>query len=246
MPDILAEFHRVYHAAGRRLKDLGGGIAMRLGTDDFCLVGGAVRDVVLGEITGRRVVPKDFDIIMGARPNLTNNPMVSNVRSNSMGGTKAVLRDVGELDIFQYYTHDVPPIISIYFDFVCNSLYYDMRRNCLEYSIYFMYFLEQSILRTTIGYQGPIENIIARAIKFQIKFARDFGLRVRLGDDILDMIAGRTASDDAKVVAYVNGKISDAELRRCVMTQYQQYRNLYRPNMMDIYQYVVHKPRGQR
>lgn len=226
MSKYAVDFQYACAMATRRLKKIALGIGAGLETTDFYMVGGAVRDVLMGEMTGHSTIPKDYDIITPRPLQLHNNHTIYNIHPNSMGGTKLLIKNIGEIDIFQHHTRDIPAIVANYFDFTCNSLYYATATGRLDFSAYFLHFIETSRLNMAVGYDGHPAHIAIRAIKFQIKFATDFGINVRLGDNITNIIASMTPPHDRVAIQYAHAKIPDAQLRNQVIEHYYKFRGI--------------------
>ncbi len=223
MPAIRVDFDKACKNATRRLSAVALQIEDNFCCDNFCLVGGSVRDIFIGELLGRKISVKDYDMIMPTPPHLDGNKNILNSQKNSFGGIKLTMRDIGIVDIFHKYTDDVPAFIATKFDFTCNSLYYSHQTRSIECSVYFYHFLETLALRMCVGYQASPESIAIRAIKFKMKFASEFGLKVRLGDDIMALMRAMDKSNDAAALRYAQEKIYNADLyRRTIGFYYSQ------------------------
>ena len=158
-------------------------VASVLNVRDMCVVGGAVRDCVLGATSGHTTRPKDLDVILAeplSQPH--KNPNILGIKKNSLGGTKVYVKNFGTVDVFQQYTDEPEYIIANYFDFNCNSLYYRTSDNTIKESVFFDEFLEshtireQNVIYTNCGVNGMygVPQTIMRALKFQIQFAEKY------------------------------------------------------------------------
>lgn len=205
----------------KRLNNIAGTLSENIGVRDFCLVGGAVRDIFLGELTNKRINVgdiKDFDIILPYPPkDIEKKTNILWRRKNSYGGIKCCIQNVGIVDIFQQYTNDVPALVANNFDFNCNSLYYSYLSQRLEISAYFLNFLETSLLRKCVGYNGTDESIAVRAIKFQTLFQKNFGIDSAISYEIMEHIV---KSNPVLAKQYAYAKINDVEIRRTVLRNY--------------------------
>jgi len=206
------------------------GVADALGVQDMCVVGGAVRDCVLGQLSGHDIKPKDLDIILPSPlVNIADNPNITRMRQNSLGGIKCEVKDFGIVDIFQYYTSNPENIIAQYFDFNCNSLFYRMKDNKITASVFFYEFLEsrtislQNILfinNKSIGQYGVPETVM-RAIKFQIQFMDKYDIKTKLGFEILHLIHNMTKQDELDMKKYMKSHVMDNKLQKMIWQKYQ-------------------------
>ena len=180
-------------------------VASALRVRDMCVVGGAVRDCVLGKMSGHNTKPKDIDVILPVplvQPE--KNPNIIGMRKNSLGGVKLYVKNFGTVDVFQQYTDEPEYIIANYFDFNCNSLYYRTSDNTIKESVFFDEFLEshtireQNVIYTNCGVNGMygVPQTIMRALKFQIQFAEKYNFETELSDDLLYQIYHMKKSDE--------------------------------------------------
>lgn len=196
-------------------------LASRLHIDakDIVLTGGAVRDCFVGNILGKQnLAVKDFDIILPKKPNLKN---IANVTTNSFGGLKINIDEIGCIDIFHKYTTDVQGFIANNFDFNCNSIYFSGRDGKLYPSAYFYHFLETSQICVCCGYNGIPEQTMARALKFKVMFADKFDLNVSLHTDLLLYALKMTEKSKHDMFAYINKKNKDAIVRNKIIMLYK-------------------------
>ena len=206
-------------------------VASALGVQDMCVVGGAVRDCVLGQLSGHDIKPKDFDIILPSPlANIANNPNIIKIRQNSLGGIKCELNDFGIVDIFQHYTSNPEVIIARYFDFNCNSLFYRMKPNIISASIFFYEFLQSRTIQQqhalfsndkVVGKYGVPETVM-RAIKFQIQFMEKYNIKTKLGWDILYLIYNMTRQDELDMKKYMKSHVFDNDLKKKIWQKYQE------------------------
>lgn len=207
-------------------------VAGVLQVPSLCVVGGAVRDCVLGNLVGHETISKDFDVILPMRPKLNNNPNIISWRTNSLGGLKIKTKNIGTIDVFQHYTDEPEHIIANYFDFNCNSLYYRMHDNKIIESIFFDEFLEsktispQHVIYDETGgtalYGKP--QTVMRALKFQIQFNEKFNFKTNLSSDILYMIYNMNRDDEKSMERYMISHIHDVRLQQKILQSYQKVR----------------------
>ena len=232
MIDDICNFEQPYFATPQYLSDTAAGIAAELHVPQLCVVGGAVRDCVLAQATGRVARPKDLDVILPTPPALDKNPNIIAARKNSLGGYKIKTKNFGAVDVFQQYTETPEYIIMDFFDFNCNSLFYRMRDNAIITSVFFHEFLESKTIRpqrvlytqnAVIGQYGVPQTVV-RALKFQIKFAENFDIKTKLSSDILYMIYNMTQTDERAMVEYMSTHVSDARVQKMILKNYQNIR----------------------
>ena len=208
-------------------------VASALKVRDICVVGGAVRDCVLGAMFGNKTTPKDLDVILPEPlKRVDKNPNILGVRKNSLGGVKVFVKNFGTVDVFQHYTNEPEGIITNYFDFNCNSLYYRMHDNKIIESIFFLEFLEsktispQHVIYDETGgtalYGKP--QTVMRALKFQIQFNEKFNFKTNLSSDILYMIYNMNRDDEKSMKQYMISHIHDVRLQQKILQSYQKIR----------------------
>ena len=208
-------------------------VASALRVRDMCVVGGAVRDCVLGKMSGKYTKPKDLDVILSTpivQPQ--KNPNIIGVRENSLGGIKLYIRNFGTVDVFQQYTENPETIIANYFDFNCNSLYYRTCDNTIQPSAFFLEFLESHTIReqnmayTNDGINGMygVPQTIMRALKFQIQFAEKYNFKTDLSDDLLYQIYHMKTSDEREMKKYMMSHVADKQLQKKILENYQNIR----------------------
>jgi hypothetical protein len=208
-------------------------VASALNVRDICVVGGAVRDCVLGAMSGYKTTPKDLDVILPEPlKRADKNPNILGVRKNSLGGAKVFVKNFGTVDVFQHYTNEPEGIIANYFDFNCNSLYYRMHDNKIIESVFFDEFMESKTISPqhiiydkmggTVLYGVP--QTVMRAIKFQIQFKEKFNLKTNLSSDILYMIYNMNQDDEKSMKQYIYSHIRDIHLQQKILQSYQRIR----------------------
>ena len=208
-------------------------VASALNVRDICVVGGAVRDCVLGAMSGNKTTPKDLDVILPEPlKQVDKNPNILGFRKNSLGGVKVFVKNFGTVDVFQHYTNEPESIIANYFDFNCNSLYYRMHDNKIIESVFFDEFMESKTISPqhiiydktggTVLYGKP--QTVMRAIKFQIQFNEKFNLKTNLSSDILYMIYNMNADDEKSMKQYMYSHIRDIYLQQKILQSYQKIR----------------------
>ena len=208
-------------------------IASALKVRNLCVVGGAVRDCVLGKMSGKNTKPKDIDIILPTpivQPQ--KNPNIIGVRENSLGGIKLYIRNFGTVDVFQQYTENPETIIANYFDFNCNSLYYRTCDNTIQPSAFFLEFLEshtireQNVVYADNGVNGiyGMPQTIMRALKFQIQFAEKYNFKTELSDDLLYQIYHMKTADEREMKKYMALHVADKQMQNKIFENYQNIR----------------------
>ena len=208
-------------------------VASALNVRDICVVGGAVRDCVLGAMSGNKTTPKDLDVILPEPlKRVDKNPNILGMRKNSLGGVKVFVKNFGTVDVFQHYTNEPEGIIANYFDFNCNSLYYRMHDNKIIESIFFDEFLESRTIReqnmayTNGGINGMygLPQTVMRALKFQILFSEKYNLEIDLSDDLLYQIYNMKTSDEREMKKYMASHMMDKKLQNKILESYQKVR----------------------
>ena len=208
-------------------------VASVLRSPDICVVGGAVRDCVLGKLSGHETLAKDLDVILPAPlKHPEKNPNIVGMRKNSLGGAKLYIKNIGVVDVFQHYTENPESIIAGYFDFNCNSLYYRMHDNAIRVSGYFLEFLESKTIRPQnvcfvdngVEMQYGIPQMVMRAIKFQIQFMEKFNIQTELSSDILAGIYNMTATDEENMKKYMASHVGDTRLKQMILQRYKKIR----------------------
>ncbi|MBO7643100.1 MAG: hypothetical protein J6S74_03150 [Alphaproteobacteria bacterium] len=208
-------------------------VASALNVRDICVVGGAVRDCVLGAMSGNKTTPKDLDVILPEPlKRVDKNPNIIGMRKNSLGGAKVFVKNFGTVDVFQHYTDEPEHIIANYFDFNCNSLYYRMHDNTIQPSAFFLEFLESQTIReqnmayTNGGINGMygLPQTVMRALKFQIQFNEKFNFKTNLSSDILYMIYNMNRDDEKSMKRYMASHVMDKKLQNKILESYQKVR----------------------
>ena len=195
---------------------------------DVFVVGGFVRDAVLCELTNTRFEPKDIDLILSKKPDLSQNQNVLWKQENSFGGIKLGLKNFPEVDIFDKYLDSPATMVSQYFDFNCNSLFYHNKARQIFAAAPFYAFtsnktIELENYRTVNNkietlYKTP--SLISRALKFQVLFREKYGIDARLSWTILHLLYDMNKQTEQKMFEYTQQKIKDENLRKQVIGQY--------------------------
>ncbi len=196
-------------------------------TDVFA-VGGFVRDAVLGELTNTKVESKDIDLILSQKLDLSENQNVLWKQENSFGGIKLGLKNFPEVDIFDKYFDCPETIVSQYFDFNCNSIFYNNKTQQILAAAPFYAFtsnktieLESYLIsgdKLKTLYQDP--SLVSRALKFQVLFREKYGIDARLSWTILYLLQNMDKQTEQKMLKYTQQKIKDDNLRKQVIEQY--------------------------
>lgn len=233
MSDEISDFESPLIKTPRTFTKLVRGVADSLGVKEVAVVGGAVRDCVLGQISGHNTIPKDLDVILGAPlTDIDKNPNIIAARKNSLGGMKLCIKGFGVVDVFQHYTSFPENIIADYFDFNCNSLFYRMRDDKIIASVFFQEFLESRTIRQqrvwfssddVVGQYGAPQTV-ARALKFQIKFMNEYNIKTNLGYDILYLIYNMKEQDELNMQDYLLSHVSDINMQKLILQKYQNIR----------------------
>ena len=208
-------------------------VASALNVRDICVVGGAVRDCVLGAVSGRATLPKDVDVILPEPlKGVDKNPNILGFRKNSLGGAKVFVKNFGTVDVFQQYTNEPEGIIANYFDFNCNSLFYRMHDNKIIESVFFDGFMESKTISPqhiiydktggTVLYGKP--QTVMRALKFQIQFNEKFNIKTNLSSDILYMIYNMNTDDEKSMKKYMSSHVMDKKLQAKILQSYHRIR----------------------
>ena len=191
-------------------------------------VGGFVRDAVLCELTNTKFKPKDIDLILSKKPDLSQNQNVLWKQENSFGGIKLGLKKFPEVDIFDKYLDCPATMVSQYFDFNCNSLFYHNKARQIFAAAPFYAFtsnktIELENYRTVNNkietlYKTP--SLISRALKFQVLFREKYGIDARLSWTILHLLYDMNKQTEQKMFEYTQQKVKDENLRKQVIGQY--------------------------
>ncbi len=222
----VSDFDVAKQYAAHNLDGICDTISELLRVNEICVVGGAVRDVLLGNLVGRNIAPKDFDLILPNPLQLKDNTNILWYQKNSLGGTKIMLRDFGIVDVFQQYTKSPQDIIANYFDFNCNSLFYKNGR--VQESVLFRHFLETSELYVYNPQFYRVEHFVARALKFQILFKNNFGLNVKLSNNLLYQIYSMNDKQISDMQEYIKRKVQLPDLRHQIVASFLKIRGASR------------------
>ena len=206
------------------------GAADELRVPRMIVVGGAVRDCVLGYISKRQTMPKDLDVILPAPlTDIEKNPNIVGYRKNSLGGMKVETKNFGTIDVFQQYTENPEIIIAKYFDFNCNSLFYRMRDNKIVASAFFYEFLDSRTIRQQHVFYGKDDvtclygkpQTVMRALKFQINFMENYNIKTNLSSDLLYMIYNMTPGEEEAMKKYMESHCKNEKLQNQIWQNYR-------------------------
>lgn len=227
----LADVERAIRRAKKKIApvvdDVVNDLNLPKNTDVF-VVGGFVRDAVLGELTNRQVESKDVDLILSQKPDFSENQNVLWWQENSFGGIKLGLKNFPEVDIFDKHL-DWPAItVGYYFDFNCNSIFYYNKTQQIFAAAPFYAFTSNKTIELVnylisnynikTLYQEP--SLVSRALKFQVLFREKFGIDARLSSMILYLLYNMDEQTKQEMLKYTQQKIKDENLRKQVIEQY--------------------------
>lgn len=191
-------------------------------------VGGFVRDAVLCELTNTRFEPKDIDLILSEKPDLSQNQNVLWKQENSFGGIKLGLKNFSEVDIFNKEFDWPDTIVGQYFDFNFNSIFYYNRTQQIFAAAPFYAFTSNKIIelinyrvldnKTETLYTEP--SLVSRALKFQILFREKYGIESRLSMMIMHLLYAITEKTEQEMLKYTQQKIKNENLRKQLIEQY--------------------------
>lgn len=201
---------------------------------DVFVVGGFVRDAVLGELTNRQVESKDIDLILSQKPDFSENQNVLWKQENSFGGIKLGLKNFPEVDIFDKHLDWPAIIVGYYFDFNINSIFYHNKTQQILAAAPFYAFtsnktieLESYLIsgdKLKTLYQDP--SLVSRALKFQVLFREKFGIESRLSSTILYLLYNMDDKTKQKMFEYTQQKIKDENLRNQIIEQYYKIKHM--------------------
>ena len=201
-------------------------------TDVFA-VGGFVRDAVLSELTNTQFEPKDIDLILSKKPDLSQNQNVLWKQENSFGGIKLGLKNFPEVDIFNKEFDWPAAIVGQYFDFNVNSLFYhNGSQQILAAAPFYAFTSNKTIelesylisgdkLKTL--YQDP--SLVSRALKFQVLFREKFGIESRLSSTILYLLYNMDKQTEQKMLKYTQQKVKDKNIRNQIIENYYRIKS---------------------
>ena len=206
---------------------------LNLSKDTECFaVGGFVRDAVLCELTNTRFEPKDIDLILSKKPDLSQNQNILWKQENSFGGIKLGLKNFPEVDVFNKEFDWPDIIVGQYFDFNCNSLFYHNRSQQIFAAAPFYAFTSNKIIelenyRTANNKFETLYKdsaLVSRALKFQVLFREKYGIDARLSWTILHVLYDMNKQTEQKMFEYTQQKVKDENLRKQVIEQYYSIR----------------------
>lgn len=227
----LADVESVIRRAGKKIAPLVDGVVNDLNlpksTECFA-VGGFVRDAVLSELTNTQFDPKDIDLILSKKPDLSQNQNVLWKQENSFGGIKLGLKNFPEVDIFNKEFDWPAAIVGWYFDFNVNSLFYHNGSQQIFAAAPFYAFTSNKtielenylITNDKIGTLYKEPSLISRALKFQVLFREKYDIDARLSWTILHLLQNMDKQTEQEMFKYTQQKIKDENLRKQVIEQY--------------------------
>ena len=191
-------------------------------------VGGFVRDAVLSELTNTQFDPKDIDLILSKKPDLSQNQNVLWKQENSFGGVKLGLKNFPEVDIFNKEFDWPAAIVGWYFDFNVNSLFYHNGSQQIFAAAPFYAFTSNKtielenylIVNDKIGTLYKEPSLISRALKFQVLFREKYGFESKLSTMIMHLLYGMSEKTEQEMFKYTMQKIKDENLQKQVIEQY--------------------------
>ena len=201
-------------------------------TDVFA-VGGFVRDAVLSELTNTQFEPKDIDLILSKKPDLSQNQNVLWKQENSFGGIKLGLKNFPEVDIFNKEFDWPAAIVGQYFDFNVNSLFYHNGSQQIFAAAPFYAFtsnktieLESYLIsgdKLKTLYQDP--SLVSRALKFQVLFREKYDIDARLSWTILHLLHNMDKQTEQEMFKYTQQKVKDETLRNKIIKNYYRIKS---------------------
>ena len=201
-------------------------------TDVFA-VGGFVRDAVFCELTNTKFEPKDIDLMLSKKPDFSQNNNILWKQENSFGGIKLGLKIFPEVDIFDKYFDYPAIIVSQYFDFNINSIFYNNKTQQILAAAPFYAFtsnktieLESYLIsgdKLKTLYQDP--SLVSRALKFQVLFREKFGIESRLSSTILYLLYNMDKQTEQKMLKYTQQKVKDKNIRNQIIENYYRIKS---------------------
>ena len=201
-------------------------------TDVFA-VGGFVRDAVFCELTNTKFEPKDIDLILSKKPDFSQNNNILWKQENSFGGIKLGLKNFPVVDIFDKYFDCPAIIVSQYFDFNINSIFYNNKTQQILAAAPFYAFtsnktieLESYLIsgdKLKTLYQDP--SLVSRALKFQVLFREKFGIESRLSSTILYLLYNMDKQTEQKMLKYTQQKVKDKNIRNQIIENYYRIKS---------------------
>ena len=227
----LADVESVIRRAGKKIAPLVDGVVNDLNlpksTECFA-VGGFVRDAVLSELTNTQFDPKDIDLILSKKPDLSQNQNVLWKQENSFGGIKLGLKKFPEVDIFDKEIDWPDMMVGQYFDFNINSIYYCNRTQQIFAAAQFYGFTSNKQIELVnyrivsdkfkTLYKEP--SLVSRALKFQVLFREKYGIDAKLSTMIMHLLYTMSEKTEQEMLKYTMQKIKDENLRQQVIKQY--------------------------
>ena len=201
-------------------------------TDVFA-VGGFVRDAVLSELTNTQFDPKDIDLILSKKPDFSQNNNILWKQENSFGGIKLGLKNFPVVDIFDKYFDCPAIIVSQYFDFNVNSLFYHNGSQQIFAAAPFYAFTSNKtielenylITNDKIGTLYKEPSLVSRALKFQVLFREKYDIDARLSWTILHLLHNMDKQTEQKMFEYTQQKVKDKNIRNQIIENYYRIKS---------------------
>ena len=232
----LADVEKAVYRARKKIAPLVDGVVndLNLPKNTECFaVGGCVRDAVLCELTNTQFEPKDIDLILSEKLDLSQNQSVLWKQENSFGGIKLGLKNFPEVDIFNKEFNWPDIVVGWYFDFNINSLFYHNGSKQIFVAAPFYaftsnktielesYLMENANFRTL--YKEP--SLVSRALKFQVLFREKYGVDSRLSWTILHLLQNMDKQTEQEMFEYTQQKVKDENLRNKIIENYYRIKS---------------------
>lgn len=232
----LEDVEQAIHRARKKIAPVVDGIVNDLNlpkNTDVFVVGGFVRDAVLGELTNTKTEPKDIDLILSKKPDLSKNQNILWKKENSFGGIKLGLKNFPEVDVFNKKTDWPDMIVGQYFDFNFNSIFYHNKAQQIFAAAPFYAFTSNKIIelinyrvledKTETLYTEP--SLVSRALKFQILFREKYSIESRLSPMIMHLLYAMSEKTEQEMLKYTQQKIKNENLKKQVIEQYYKIKS---------------------
>ena len=227
----LEDVESVIRRADKKIAPLVDGVVNDLNlpksTECFA-VGGFVRDAVLSELTNTQFDPKDIDLILSKKPDLSQNQNVLWKQENSFGGIKLGLKKFPEVDIFDKEIDWPDMMVGQYFDFNVNSIYYHNKTRQILAAAPFYGFTSNKTIEL-VNYRIKSDGVetlykepslISRALKFQVLFREKYGIDAKLSWTILHLLQNMDKQTEQEMFKYTQQKVKDEILRNKIIENY--------------------------
>lgn len=216
--------------AGKRIEPFANSMKqeLQISDDKFFIVGGFVRDTVVGDFLHTDIESKDYDVVLSKKIDFTNNPNVIWQKQNNFGGLKIATKNIPEIDIFDKYT-DRPEYLIANFDFNCNMVWYSNEDKSIVSSPLFEDFLMTQTIEPYRfdffeGYQRyKNEDMAARALKFYAKF-NEYGMKLRFDGVLYDLFLNMDKRTEKAMFDYINSKIKSDQMKKQMIDTYKKIR----------------------